>query len=90
MAEKKGKKRVTFRFHAPDARRVHIAGSFNGWDPDSRPLKKYDDGFWKGTISLEPGLYEYRFVRDGIWHEDPASEERLANQFGGFNSVVKV
>ena len=32
MAEKTTKKRVTFRLQNAEARKVLVAGSFNGWD----------------------------------------------------------
>ncbi len=89
-AEGETKKKVTFKFFEPDARSVYVAGSFNDWDPSATPLKKGSDGTWKGTKTLSPGSYEYRFVVDGDWRDDPTCTDRRTNEFGGENCVVKI
>ena len=53
-------------------------------------MKQDKKGMWRTTVSLEPGLYEYRFVVDEEWRDDPACEERCANAFGTCNCVVRV
>ena len=90
MAENNHKKRITFQFHAPEADEIYLAGSFNGWDSNIRPLKQQKDGKWKTTVTLEPGIYEYRFIVDGNWQNDPRCEEKCVNDFGGENSVLRV
>ncbi|OPY77863.1 MAG: glycogen branching enzyme [Syntrophorhabdus sp. PtaU1.Bin153] len=85
-----GKKHVTFRFHGPDAEKVFLVGDFNDWDAGARALKRYEDGTWKTTISLMPGVYEYKFVIDGDWQPDPQCSESVANEFGSWNSIVRV
>ncbi len=88
------KKHITFTFHAPDAKSVHLAGSFNGWDKSSHPLTLVTtgegNGMWKRTVHLEPGVYEYRFIVDGKWHNDAGSVEGWTNEFGSFNCVIWV
>ena len=84
------KKRVNFNLHAPDARSVYVAGSFNDWDPSARALKCDKKGVWRTWMNLPPGRYEYRFVVNGKWQEDPSCEERARNEFGTFNSTFKV
>jgi len=90
MAEKEAKKRVTFKFSDAVARQVFLAGSFNAWDPSARPLKKDAKGVWKTTMMLSQGVYQYRFIVDGNWMEDPVSHEKQINEFGSYNSVVIV
>ncbi|HEY3277779.1 MAG TPA: isoamylase early set domain-containing protein [Syntrophorhabdaceae bacterium] len=91
MDEKKAKKRVTFKFHAPGAKNVCLAGNFNNWDPSSLPLKAAEEPHaWQRIMYFEPGTYQYRFVVDGAWCDDPLCQERFANEFGSFNSVVCV
>ena len=82
------KKRITFKLHAPDAEQVSVAGSFNDWDAEARPLKRDPKGNWKTWTSLLPGEYEYLFVVDGKWKEDPTCSARRLNDFGTYNSVV--
>jgi 1,4-alpha-glucan branching enzyme len=89
-APRVGKKRVAFAIHAPHAREVAVAGTFNNWDPSTRHLKGEADGKWKVTFYLEPGKYEYRFVVDGIWTDDPSCIARCPNQYGGENCILIV
>ena len=84
-----GRKRVFFRLHAPDAGEVAVVGSFSGW-AELRPLKKGKGGTWQTWMSLDPGQYEYRFLVDGHWTNDPASPERTMNPFGSQNDVLVV
>ena len=48
------------------------------------------DGKWAKELTLPPGRYEYRFVVDGQWVDDPAAKETLPNPFAGFNAVLIV
>ncbi len=82
--------RVCLELVEPAARQVFVAGSFNGWKPDTTPLVALGNGRWKGDLKLEPGRHEYLFVVDGQWRPDPNARETVQNPFGGQNSVVKV
>lgn len=82
------KKRVTFSLHAPEAQEVSVAGTFNDWNPEGHSLKKDKKGMWKTALTLLPGTYEYRFVVNGEWQEDPACQDRCLNAFGTYNSVL--
>lgn len=84
------KQRVTFRLHAPDAERVCVAGTFNDWDPEIRPMKRGKTGTWSTWTSLPTGTYEYRFVVNGEWRDDPSCDARRANTFGTYNSVFQL
>ncbi len=81
------KKKVTFSLQAPDASSVLLAGDFTGWDAQALPLARQKSGVWKKVVSLAPGRYEYRFLVDGQWVDDPASTEQSTNPFGGSNCV---
>jgi len=62
-------RRVTFRFYAPQARRVtvQIAGGFD--------MTRGDDGFWWVTTpALVPGFHYYHFGVDGAEVADPGSQ----------------
>lgn len=90
MMKRNQKKRITFQLHAPEAGEVYLPGSFNEWNPTARSLKQQKDGTWKTTVTLESGVYEYRFIVDGNWQNDPLCEERCGNEFGGENCVLRV
>lgn len=81
---------VRFVFHAPNAREVVLAGSFDGWSPTGLPMVRLDDGVWAKELVLEPGTYEYLFIVDGIWTADPAATASVPNPYGGVNSSVTV
>jgi hypothetical protein len=93
MEKKNARKRVTFQLDAPGAGNVCVAGSFNDWDTLSLPLKQAaggEDRRWQRIMYLEPGIYQYRFVVDGSWRDDPLCPGRVENEFGSCNSVLRV
>ena len=73
---------------------MRIAGDFNGWVPDKgvRSLVEQDSGarVWTKILVLPPGRYEYRYVVDGEWREDPDNPEAVAAPGGGRSSVLVV
>lgn len=83
-------KRVTFSYDGPVGRSVSVVGDFCEWQPDRCQMKRDKSGVWKATIMLTPGRYEYRFVVDGQWVDDPNCVERTNNEFGGDNCVLYV
>jgi 1,4-alpha-glucan branching enzyme len=80
-------KKVQFEFSAPEAREVLVAGEFNNWDARATRLKKDKNGLWKITLPLTPGKYEYRFLTDGKWENDPSCSGCVPNKFGSQNCV---
>ena len=86
--EMKNLKRVDFSLLASDAQDVSLAGDFNGWDKNSHLLKKDSNGMWKINIDLMPGSYEYRFLVDGEWKNDPNCTTFAPNPFGGNNCII--
>ena len=84
------KKRVAFALFAPKAGAVSVAGEFTGWEKQPAPLKKLKSGLWKTTVSLPPGIHEYRFLVDGQWRDDPECAARVPNPFGAENCVRTV
>ncbi len=83
--------KVTFAAMYPKADKVQIAGDFNGWQPEKTPLvKKEKDGRWTANLELPRGVYQYRYVVDGRWQQDPYNDKIQPNEFGEFNSVLEV
>jgi Glycogen recognition site of AMP-activated protein kinase len=81
---------VEIKFFAPEAKVVQIAGTFNGWRPEETQLEHTDSGEWIARLMLKSGQYEYRYVVDGVWTNDPASPQSTPNPYGERNSVLKV
>jgi len=65
-------------------------GDFNHWNEKIHPMKRGDDGGWKKYIMVPPGRYEYRFLVDGQWWNDPNNSQVCPNCFGTTNNVLKV
>jgi enterochelin esterase-like enzyme len=66
---------VTFRVQAPGADEVKLTGDWmpaEGWVPGSQAMERDDKGMWTYTTSvLEPELYGYAFLIDGVRTNDP-------------------
>ena len=84
---KSSKQKVSFAILDPEAQSVALVGDFTEWEADAVQLKKQKNGQWKATVPLAPGSYEYRFLVDGQWRDDPQCQERLPNSFGSQNCV---
>jgi 1,4-alpha-glucan branching enzyme len=81
---------IPFSFAAPTARRVSLAGDFNNWDRENMPMYKGSNGVWYLSVSLTEGRHEYRFIADGVWQDDPAARQKIANPMGSENCVKTV
>ncbi len=84
------KRKATFSLTEPSAQSVQLAGDFTEWDKNAIALKRQKDGLWKVAVSLPPGTYQYRFLVDGQWRDDPACESRVPNPFGDANCVREI
>ena len=85
---------IVVRFRDLRASDVRIAGDFNGWVPDKgvRSLIESEGAtrVWTKILRLPPGRYQYRYVVDGEWREDPENPETANGAVGGRNSVLVV
>ena len=79
-SESKPKRRkVIFSVEFPDAGEVILMGDFNQWNPKKHSMKKDGNGVWKKTTLLLPGRYEYRFLVDNQWENDPENNQTCLN-----------
>jgi enterochelin esterase-like enzyme len=66
---------VTFRLSAPGATEVKLTGDWmpvDGWTPGSAAMTRDEKGLWTYTTeALEPELYGYAFLVDGLRVNDP-------------------
>jgi 1,4-alpha-glucan branching enzyme len=83
-------RKQTFRFTAPSATSVSLAGDFTDWQKKAVPMQKGKDGIWMATVDLMPGKHNYRFIVDGTWCDDPDCTIRVPNAYGTQNMVRKV
>ena len=90
-SEPKPKRRkVTFFLTSSDAKDVILMGDFNQWNPKVHPMKTTKKGVWDPVTILFPGTYEYRFMVDGQWKNDPNNNQMRANRFGTKNNFIVV
>jgi len=88
--EKTGKRRVAFILEVKGASSVALMGDFNNWNEKTHPMKKDNKELWKKTVFLNPGRYEYRFLVDGQWQNDPRNKQLSKNRFGTYNNFLVV
>ncbi|MGE5586146.1 MAG: hypothetical protein ACM309_11570 [Bacillota bacterium] len=57
---------------------VYVVGEFQGWDTNRGiPMNKDADGYWRATIELLEGEYEYKF-----WYPDPEGNPSWGHWMG--------
>jgi len=88
--KKTAKKRITFKLEASDAKEAILAGDFNSWDVKKHVMKRDNKGRWSKVVTLSPGRYEYKFLVDGQWQNDPSNDEMVPNSFGTHNNILTV
>ncbi|MFA5093148.1 MAG: glycogen-binding domain-containing protein [Candidatus Omnitrophota bacterium] len=90
MPAKSATKLTAFEYYAPHAKEVVVSGSFNKWNTKKALAKKDSKGSWKVKVALKPGRYEYKFIVDGNWVNDPRCTNCVANTLGTHNCVIDV
>ncbi len=71
---------------------VHVAGSFQNWNPASTALTNQGNGIYSVTLSIPAGTYQYKFINGNDW---PQAESVPAacgagDGFGGYNRTVNI
>ncbi len=82
--------KTSFVVQAPAAQSVYVTGSFNDWSLDETCRMTNDNGAWKISMDLKPGVYKYQFIIDGKWQEDPQNTMKERNSFGDINSLIEI
>ena len=79
---------------SPDG--IHIAGSFQNWDPSTLQLEDPDvDGIYSITVPLEnDSTFEYKFINGDSWGNEETSISFIDcngvdDQNGGLNRVIE-
>ncbi len=69
---------ATFKLRAPEAKKVELSGQFLS---GNRVCEKDESGVWNVTVGpIEPNLYPYHFVVDGISVADPNNVDVFPNE----------
>ena len=83
-------RRITFKLEAAEAQKAILVGDFNSWDEKKHVMKRDNKGRWTKIVTLAPGMYEYKFLVDGHWQNDPNNDQMVANSFGTLNNILTV
>jgi len=84
------RRKVTFSLEATDANEVILMGDFNNWNAKKHRMKSDKNGMWNQSVVIPPGRYEYKFLVDRQWKEDPQNDHTCLNCFGTYNSVFNL
>jgi 1,4-alpha-glucan branching enzyme len=84
--------KVTFSVEAKEASSVSVVGDFNNWDVTTGALSKLKNGTFKGAYDLnKDASYEFKYVIDGAFVNEPEADSFKWNDFAGAeNSVLAV
>jgi 1,4-alpha-glucan branching enzyme len=70
---------TAFRVWAPNADRVSVAGTFNGWSKTANPLATEGNGYWSADVPGAKAGDEYKFVilngNQELWRIDPYARD---------------
>ncbi len=87
----KGKKRITFSIQETPGNSVSVAGDFNAWNANQKPLRdKSGNGMFTGIAMLTKGRHAYKFVINDVWTVDPTCDDWEHDGYGSLNSVINV
>ena len=79
---------VIFKFHAHPGADIHVAGTFNNWDPAAIKLGDNGKGTYTATVLIPLGVHEYKFIVNGDWRNGPGAKAQVPNAFGTTNNVL--
>ena len=80
---------IRFSFKPPKpAKEIFVCGDFNGWGREAPMAQLGKD--WVSEMEIAPGEYEYKFLVDGIWFNDPNAVKQVPNLWGSDNSLLVV
>lgn len=80
---------IEFKLFAPYNESANLIGSFSDWK--EIPMKKGEDGYFRTTVDLEDGAYQYKFrVQSKSWFFEPDQwvdvTDPYATDVDGFSS----
>lgn len=80
---------VEFWFFRRDVSEVRVVGDFEPSGAGALPMTGGPDGWWRASVALAAGEYRFRYVADGVWYTDYASNGIEVSKLG-VNSVLVV
>jgi glycosidase len=91
LVKNRRKQPVVVRFDpkGKPIKNVKIKGEVNFWNARLSKMQLVA-GIWQEEFVLSPGAYQYLLVVDGMEIMDPENPDRIDNNLGGNNSLLKV
>ena len=80
---------VEFRFFRRDVNDVRVVGDFGASGDGGLVMTGGPDGWWRAKVALEAGEYRFRYLADGVWFPDYASNGIEVSR-AGVNSLLLV
>ena len=81
--------KVTFAIEAKDANSAAVVGDFNNWNIEEGTLSKLKNGTFKATFDLpKDASYEFKYVIDGTFVNEPEADSFQWNDFAGNENSV--
>ena len=83
--------KVTFSVVAKEAKEASVIGDFNNWNVAEGALSKLKNGTFKGVFDLKKdAAYEFKYVIDGVFVNEPEADSFKFNEFAGNENGVLV
>ncbi|RDI52357.1 isoamylase early set domain-containing protein [Flavobacterium glaciei] len=83
--------KVTFSVTAKEASQASVVGDFNNWNVEEGALIKLKNGTFKGVFDLnKDAAYEFKYVIDGAFVNEPEADSFKWNEFAGNENGVLV
>jgi len=83
--------KVTFLVAAKTASQASVVGDFNNWNVAEGALSKLKNGTFKGVFNVtKDAAYEFKYVIDGVFVNEPEADSFKWNAFAGNENGVLV
>ena len=83
--------KVTFSVVAKEASQASVVGDFNNWSLEDGALNKLKNGTFKGVFDVnKDAAYEFKYVIDGVFVNEPEADSFKWNEFAGNENGVLV
>ncbi|NNC94591.1 MAG: T9SS type A sorting domain-containing protein [Chitinophagales bacterium] len=78
---------VDMSFETVNAAGVHVAGSFQGWNPGSTPMTDIGNNCWEHTFCYPAGAnFQYKYINGNMWGQDESVTDPLCGGAGGYGT----
>ena len=81
--------KVTFSVIAKNAKEASVVGDFNNWNIADGSMEKLKNGTFKSLLEIpKDASYEFKYVVDGEFVNEPEADSQVWNDFAGAENSV--